>query len=126
MSERVKIGARTVLQAGNFVGDDSKLGDEINLFPNVTIYPRSQIGNRVRIHAGSVIGSDGYGYVQDGGIHRKVPQQIGNTIIGDDVEIGANVAIDRGALGSTVIGKGRKIDNLVQIAHNVEIGESIA
>jgi UDP-3-O-[3-hydroxymyristoyl] glucosamine N-acyltransferase len=76
----------------------------------------------VRIHANTVIGSDGFGYVQDGGIHRKVPQ-IGNVLIGDDVEIGAGVTIDRGALGSTVIGKGTKIDNLVQIAHNVEIGE---
>jgi UDP-3-O-[3-hydroxymyristoyl] glucosamine N-acyltransferase len=122
VGERVKIGARSVLQAGNFVGDDSQLGEDVNLFPNVTIYPRGQIGNRVRIHASSVIGSDGYGYVLDNGIHRKVPQ-IGNVIIGDDVEIGAGVAIDRGALGSTVIGKGTKIDNLVHIAHNVEIGE---
>ena len=103
-----------VLQGGNFIGDDSKLGDDVNLFPNVTIYPRTEIGRRVRIHASTVIGSDGFGYVQDGGIHRKVPQ-IGNVVIGDDVEIGANVTIDRGALGSTVIGKGTKIDNLVQI-----------
>jgi len=122
VGERVKIGANSVLQAGNFVGDDSKLGEDVNLFPNVTLYPRTEIGNRVRIHAGTVIGSDGFGYVLDSGIHRKVPQ-IGNVIIGDDVEIGANVTIDRGALGSTVIGKGTKIDNLVQIAHNVEIGE---
>jgi UDP-3-O-[3-hydroxymyristoyl] glucosamine N-acyltransferase len=121
VGERVKIGARSVLQAGNFVGDDSQLGEDVNLFPNVTIYPRSQIGHRVRIHAGSVIGSDGYGYVLDNGIHRKV-QQIGNVVIGDGVEIGAGVTIDRGALGSTVIGKGTKIDNLVHIAHNVEIG----
>jgi UDP-3-O-[3-hydroxymyristoyl] glucosamine N-acyltransferase len=122
VGERVKIGERSVLQAGNFIGDNSQLGDDVNLFPNVTIYPRAQIGNGVRIHANSVIGSDGFGYVQDGGIHRKVPQ-IGNVIIGGDVEIGAGVTIDRGALGSTVIGKGAKIDNLVQIAHNVEIGE---
>jgi len=122
VGERVKIGARSVLQAGNFVGNDSALGDDVNLFPNVTIYSRGQIGSRVRIHANSVIGSDGYGYVQDGGVHRKVPQ-IGNVIIGDDVEIGAGCAIDRGALGSTVIGRGTKIDNLVHIAHNVEIGE---
>jgi len=122
IGERVKIGARSVLQAGNFVGDDSKLGEDVNLFPNVTVYPRSEIGNRVRIHASTVVGSDGFGYVQDGGVHRKVPQ-IGNVVIGDDVEIGAGVTIDRGALGSTVIGKGTKIDNLVQIAHNVEIGE---
>jgi UDP-3-O-[3-hydroxymyristoyl] glucosamine N-acyltransferase len=122
VGERVRIGARAVLQAGTCVGDDSKLGDDVNLFPNVTIYPDMEIGQRVRIHAGTVIGSDGFGYVQDGGVHRKVPQ-IGNVIIGDDVEIGANVTIDRGALGPTVIGKGTKIDNLVQIAHNVEIGE---
>jgi UDP-3-O-[3-hydroxymyristoyl] glucosamine N-acyltransferase len=76
----------------------------------------------VRIHSGTVIGSDGFGYVQDSGIHRKVPQ-IGNVIVGDDVEIGANVTVDRGALGPTVIGRGTKIDNLVQIAHNVQIGE---
>ena len=122
IGERVQIGARTVLQGGNFIGNNSKLGKDVNLFPNVTIYPRGEIGNRVRIHANSVIGSDGFGYVQDGGVHRKVPQ-IGNVVIGDDVEIGAGVTIDRGALGSTVIGKGSKIDNLVQIAHNVEIGE---
>jgi UDP-3-O-[3-hydroxymyristoyl] glucosamine N-acyltransferase len=122
VGERVQIGARSVLQSGNSVGDDSKLAEDVNLFPNVTVYPRMVIGNRVRIHAGTVIGSDGYGYVLDGGVHRKVPQ-IGNVIIGDDVEIGANVTIDRGALGATVIGKGTKIDNLVQIAHNVEIGE---
>ena len=122
VGERATIGAKSVLQGGNFVGDDSKLGDEVNLFPNVTLYPRTEIGARVRIHAGTVVGSDGFGYVLDGGTHRKVPQ-IGNVIIGDDVELGANVTIDRGALGSTIIGKGTKIDNLVQIAHNVEIGE---
>jgi len=122
VGERVNIGVRCVLQSGNSIGDDSKLGDDVNLFPNVTIYPRTEIGQRVRIHAGAAIGSDGYGYVLDGGAHRKVPQ-IGNVIIGDDVEIGANVTIDRGALGSTIIGKGTKIDNLVQIAHNVVIGE---
>ena len=122
VGERVTIGAQAVLQSGNSVGDDSKIGDETNLFPNVTVYPRSQIGRRVRIHAGSVIGSDGYGYVLDAGVHRKVPQ-VGNVVIGDDVEIGANVTIDRGALGSTSIGRGTKIDNLVQIAHNVVIGE---
>jgi UDP-3-O-[3-hydroxymyristoyl] glucosamine N-acyltransferase len=122
VGERVRIGARAVLQAGNFVGDDSKLGNDVNLFPGVTLYPRTEIGQRVRIHANTVIGSDGFGYVQDKGIHRKVPQ-IGNVLIGDDVEIGAGVTVDRGALDSTVIGKGTKIDNLVQVAHNVEVGE---
>lgn len=122
VGEHVQIGARSVLQSGNSVGHDSQLGADVNIFPNVTLYPRTEIGSRVRIHAGTTIGSDGYGYVLDGGVHRKVPQ-IGNVIIGDDVEIGANVTVDRGALGPTIIGKGTKIDNLVQIAHNVEIGE---
>ena len=122
IGERVKIGAGCVLQSGNFVGDDSALGDGTNLFPNVTVYSRSQIGQRVRIHSGTVIGSDGFGYVFDASFHRKVPQ-VGNVVIGDDVEIGSNCSVDRGALGATVIGKGTKIDNLVQIAHNVEIGE---
>src|SRR5205807_10095286 len=88
-----------------------------------TLYPSSELGNRVRIHSGTVVGSDGFGYVQDGGVHRKVPQ-IGSVIIRDDVEIGANVTIDRGALGPTIIGRGTKIDNLVMIAHNVVIGEN--
>lgn len=122
VGERVRIGARSVLQGGNHIGAGCQLGEDVNLFPNVTVYTRSEIGNRVRIHAGTVIGSDGFGYVQDEGVHRKVPQ-IGNVIIRDDVEIGSNVSIDRGALGPTVIGKGTKIDNLVQIAHNVVIGD---
>ena len=122
IGERVKIGARTALLGGNHVGDDSQLGDDGRLFPNVVIYARTQIGNRVRIHAGAVIGSDGYGYVFDAGQHRKV-LQLGNVIIHDDVEIGSNACIDRGALGPTVIGRGTKIDNLVQVAHNVVVGE---
>jgi UDP-3-O-[3-hydroxymyristoyl] glucosamine N-acyltransferase len=122
IGERAQIASDVILHAGNYVGDDCKIGAASMLFPNATLYPRTELGQRVRIHAGTVIGSDGYGYVQDGGIHRKVPQ-IGNVLIGDDVEIGANVTIDRGALGPTIIGKGSKIDNLVQIAHNVRIGE---
>jgi len=122
VGEQVRIGRRSVLQAGNFVAADCHLGDDVILFPNATLYRRTEIGNRVRIHSGSVIGSDGFGYVPEGGGHLKVAQ-IGNVILGDDVEIGANVTIDRGALGPTIIGKGSKIDNLVQIAHNVSIGE---
>lgn len=122
IGERVQIGKGVVLHAGNYVGDDCKLGLATLLFPNVILYPRTELGQRVRVHAGTVIGSDGYGYVLDAGVHRKVPQ-VGNVIIGDDVEIGANVTIDRGALGPTIIGKGTKVDNLVQIAHNVQIGE---
>jgi UDP-3-O-[3-hydroxymyristoyl] glucosamine N-acyltransferase len=122
VGENTRIGARSVLQGGNHLGTDCRLGEDVNLFPNVTLYARTELGNRVRVHSGTVIGSDGFGYVLDGGAHRKVPQ-IGNVIIGDDVEIGANVTIDRGALGPTVIGRGTKIDNLVQVAHNVEVGE---
>jgi UDP-3-O-[3-hydroxymyristoyl] glucosamine N-acyltransferase len=105
------------------VGDGSSIAADSQLFPNVTLYNNTQIGQRVRFHAGAVIGSDGFGYVFDSGIHRKVPQ-VGQVLVQDDVEIGANVTIDRGALGPTVIGKGSKIDNLVQIAHNVTVGEN--
>ena len=122
LGEKVRIGPRSVLQGLNYVGADCLLGEDVNLFPNVTLYPRTEVGNRVRIHSGTVVGSDGFGYVLDNGIHRKVPQ-IGNVIICDDVELGANVTVDRGALGPTIVGKGTKIDNLVQIAHNVTVGE---
>ncbi len=122
VGENACIGARSVLQALNFIGTGCQLGEDVNLFPNVTLYAHTEIGDRVRIHAGTVIGSDGFGYVLDGAAHRKVPQ-IGNVIIRDDVEIGSNVSVDRGALGPTVIGTGTKIDNLVQVGHNVNIGE---
>jgi UDP-3-O-[3-hydroxymyristoyl] glucosamine N-acyltransferase len=116
-----RVGARSVLMGGNHIGPDSKIGDDVCLYPNVVVCAKTQIGHRVTIHAGTVIGSDGYGYVLDQGRHRKVPQ-IGIVIIHDDVEIGANAAIDRGALGATVIGQGTKIDNLVHVAHNVTVG----
>lgn len=122
VGQNTRIGAGSVLQGSNHLGANCRLGEQVNLFPNVVIYPGTEIGNRVRIHSGSVIGADGFGYVLDSGMHRKVPQ-IGNVIIRDDVEIGANVTVDRGALGPTVIGAGTKIDNLVQVAHNVSIGE---
>ncbi len=121
LGARVKVGARSVLMGGNHIGRDSQIGENTVLHPNVVIYYRTQIGKRVIIHAGTVIGSDGYGYVFDQGRHRKV-LQVGNVVIHDDVEIGANAAIDRAALGSTVIGQGTKIDNLVHVAHNVVMG----
>lgn len=121
VGEHVVIGARSVLTGGNHVGADCRVGADTRLFPNVVLYPRTELGDRVAIHAGSVLGSDGYGYVFDQGSHRKM-LQVGQVIVHDDVEIGANAAIDRGALGSTVIGQGTKIDNLVHIAHNVVIG----
>jgi UDP-3-O-[3-hydroxymyristoyl] glucosamine N-acyltransferase len=121
VEDGVTIGARSWLKGGNHVGRDCHLGDDVCLFPNVVLYPRTQVGHRVAIHAGTVIGSDGYGYVFDEGRHMKM-LQVGNVVIHDDVEIGANSAIDRAALGSTVIGQGTKIDNLVHVAHNVVMG----
>lgn len=123
VGENARIGARTVLEASVHVGAGCQVGSETHLFARVVLYAGTRIGNRVRIHSGTVVGSDGFGYVFDGGVHRKVAQ-IGHVIVQDDVEIGANVAIDRGALGPTVIGKGTKVDNLVQIAHNVVVGEN--
>jgi UDP-3-O-[3-hydroxymyristoyl] glucosamine N-acyltransferase len=123
IGDNVKISARCLLHGANHVAAGCRLGEQVVLFPNAVIYHGCELGNRVRIHSGTVVGSDGFGYVLDAGIHRKVPQ-IGSVIIRDDVEIGANVTIDRGALGPTIIGKGTKIDNLVQIAHNVAIGEN--
>ena len=117
----VRLGARSVLMGGNDLREGCRLGNDVCLFPNVVLYRQTQLGHRVTIHAGTVIGSDGFGYVLDEGRHRKV-LQLGNVVIHDEVEIGANVAIDRGTLGSTVIGEGTKIDNLVHVAHNVVIG----
>lgn len=121
--DNVEIGAKVVLLAHIYVGQSSQIGEETRIFPNVTIYHGSRIGKRVRIHSGTVIGADGFGYVFDSGRHLKV-MQIGNVIIEDDVELGANVTVDRGALGPTIVGRGTKVDNLVQIAHNVVIGEN--
>ena len=120
---RVRIGAKSVLMGGNHLGADCELGEEVRLFPNVVLYRATKIGRRVMIHSGTVIGSDGYGYVFDQGRHQKV-LQVGNVVIEDDVEIGANAAIDRAAFGSTVIGAGTKIDNLVHVAHNVVMGKN--
>jgi UDP-3-O-[3-hydroxymyristoyl] glucosamine N-acyltransferase len=121
IGERVRIGARSVLMGGNHVGRDCQIGEDVWLHPNVVLYAQAQVGHRVTIHAGTVIGSDGYGYVFHQGRHLKM-LQVGTVIIQDDVEIGANTAIDRGALGPTVIGQGSKIDNLVHVAHNVSLG----
>jgi UDP-3-O-[3-hydroxymyristoyl] glucosamine N-acyltransferase len=106
-----------------FIGQDVSVGEGTILHPNVTVYGRTVIGKRVRIHSGAVLGGDGFGYVRDGERRRKIPQ-LGMLEIEDDVEIGANTCIDRASLHKTVIKKGVKIDNLVQIAHNVTIGEN--
>ena len=122
IGEGAVIGARCVLDSHVSVGAGCRVGEDGRLFAHVTLYPGAVVGARVRIHAGVVIGADGFGYVFDQGRHLKVPQ-IGTVIIQDDVEIGANSTIDRGALGATTVGKGTKIDNLCQIGHNVTLGE---
>jgi UDP-3-O-[3-hydroxymyristoyl] glucosamine N-acyltransferase len=106
-----------------YIGENTVIKDNCIIYPNVTIRENVEIGNNVIIHSGSVIGSDGFGYVNNNSKHYKIPQ-IGKVIIEDDVEIGSNVSIDRATLDETIIKKGSKIDNLVQIAHNVEIGEN--
>lgn len=116
------IGERACLDASVFVGREAKIGDDCRLYPGVRIYAASEIGRRVLIHANAVIGADGFGYEFAGGRHEKVPQ-IGKVQIEDDVEIGAGSTIDRARFGSTVVGMGSKIDNLVQIGHNVIIGK---
>ncbi|MDP2384685.1 MAG: UDP-3-O-(3-hydroxymyristoyl)glucosamine N-acyltransferase [Nitrospirota bacterium] len=121
LGDRVQIGARVRLYPGVFVGDDTTIGDDTLLYPNVVVREGCTIGARVIIHSGTVIGSDGFGYVQDQGRHYKIPQ-LGGVTLEDDVELGANVAIDRSTIGQTVIKQGTKVDNLVQIAHNVTIG----
>ena len=121
LGDRVTIGARVTLYPGVFVGNDTTIGDDTLLYPNVVVREGCIIGARVTIHSGTVIGSDGFGYVQDQGRHYKIPQ-LGGVTIEDDVELGANVTVDRATLGQTVIKQGTKVDNLVQIAHNVTIG----
>jgi UDP-3-O-[3-hydroxymyristoyl] glucosamine N-acyltransferase len=117
----VRIGVNVRLHPGVVIGDDVTIGDDCQLFANVVVRERVSIGNRVIIHAGSVLGSDGFGYRWDGRQHAKVPQ-IGTVVIEDDVEIGSCVCIDRAKFAETRVGRGTKIDNLVQIAHNVVIG----
>ena len=116
IADNAWIGAHCV------VGDGVSVGESSRLFPHVTLYSGSEIGRRVRLHSGVRVGSDGFGYVFNGTEHTKI-QHVGRCIIGDDVEIGANTTIDRGSIDDTTIGAGSKIDNLVQIGHNVKIGK---
>ncbi len=123
LGNRVRLGQRVTLHPGVVVYDDVVIGDDVVLYANVTIGRHCQIGNRVIIHSGTVIGSDGFGYATDGNGHHVKRPQVGMVQIDDDVEIGANTCIDRANFGKTWIKRGTKIDNLVQLGHNVVIGE---
>ena len=121
IGENTKIGKGCMVYPGSYIGDNVSIGDQTILYPRVTIYKECVIGNHCIIHAGAVIGSDGFGFAPEEGKYKKIAQ-LGNVVIEDDVEIGANTTIDRAVMGSTIIHKGVKLDNLIQIAHNVVIG----
>ena len=120
------VGDETRIEAGAVIGEGVRIGTHCRIYPRVVIYPGTTIGNRVMIHAGVVLGADGFGYVRDAktGAYTQFPQQ-GTLVIDDDVEIGANSTVDRGALGETRVRRGAKFDNLVHVAHNCDIGEDV-
>ena len=122
LEEDVEVGDRVRIGTHVSVGHGSRIGDDSELYPQVVLYPGTRVGRRVVLHAGTVVGSDGFGYVAHEGRHRKI-RQVGGCRIGDDVEMGAHCCIDRGSIGDTVIGAGTKTDNLVHVAHNVTVGE---
>ncbi len=115
------IGEGSVVYPGAYVGPNTAIGRDCVLYPNAVVYDRCVLGDRVVLHAGAVIGADGFGYATSGGVHHKIPH-IGNVVLGDDVEVGANATVDRAALGSTTVGAGTKIDNLATLGHNVKAG----
>ncbi|MBI5665983.1 MAG: UDP-3-O-(3-hydroxymyristoyl)glucosamine N-acyltransferase [Nitrospirae bacterium] len=123
IGDDVELGQRVTISPGVFLGKGVTVGDDSFIHPNVTIREKVKIGKRVIVHSGTVIGSDGFGYVPEKGRQYKIPQ-VGGVIVEDDVEIGANACIDRATVGNTIIGGGTKIDNLVQVAHNVKIGRN--
>jgi UDP-3-O-[3-hydroxymyristoyl] glucosamine N-acyltransferase len=122
IGENAEVGENSVVFPGCYVGERSVVGKDCILYPNVTLMADTVIGDRVVVNAGAVLGSDGFGFAPSEGGMEKIPQ-MGNVVIEDDVEIGANTTIDRAVLAGTVIGKGSKIDNLVQVGHNVTVGE---
>jgi UDP-3-O-[3-hydroxymyristoyl] glucosamine N-acyltransferase len=124
IGERTVVGERTQIHPGVRIGEDVSIGSDCVIHPNAVVYDGARLGDRVILHAGAVIGADGFGYVRDEAGFHKFPQ-IGSVEIDDDVEIGAATCVDRGSLGVTRIGRGSKIDNLVQIAHNVQIGARV-
>lgn len=123
VEDGARIGDKTIIYPGVYIGHNTKIGTGCLIYSNVSIRENITIGNNVIIHCGTVIGADGFGYATVSGVHHKIPQ-VGTVVIEDDVEIGANVTVDRARFGKTIIGRGTKIDNLVQIAHNVSIGEN--
>lgn len=123
IGEEVEIGNNVKIYPHSYIGDQVKIGDNVTIYPGVKIYHKCVIGNNCILHAGAVIGADGFGYSQQGGIYQKI-QQMGNVILEDDVEVGANSTIDRAVMGSTLIRKGVKLDNLIQIGHNCEVGKN--
>ncbi|MBU1626592.1 UDP-3-O-(3-hydroxymyristoyl)glucosamine N-acyltransferase [bacterium] len=123
IGEKTSIDDGSIIYPSAFIGRNCKIGKNSIIYPNVSILDETEVGSKVIIHSGTVVGSDGYGYINISGIHEKIPQT-GKVVIEDDVEIGSNVSIDRATLDETRICKGTKIDNLVQIAHNVKIGEN--
>ena len=123
ISDNVKVGNDTKIHPQVYIGDNVKIGENTIIYPGVKIYPGCVIGSNCIIHAGVVIGSDGFGFAPENGAYKKIPQ-MGIVIVEDDVEIGANTTIDRAVMDATIIRKGVKLDNLIQIAHNVEIGEN--
>lgn len=124
IEENVILGKNVHIEAGSYIGKNVKIGDNTKIFANVTLYSGTVVGKNCIFHSGTVIGSDGFGFAPIGGKYVKIPQ-VGIVTIEDDVEIGANCAIDRATMGSTLIKRGTKLDNLVQIAHNVELGSDI-
>lgn len=124
IEEGVEIGDNAKIHHGVVISKNSKLGKNVILYPNVVLYSYTNAGNNLIVHSGTVIGSDGFGFAPVGNTYLKIPQ-VGNVEIGNDVEIGANCTIDRATMGSTKIGNGTKLDNLVQVAHNVEIGNNV-
>ncbi len=124
IGENSSIGNNCQILAGAFIGKNAKIGSNCRIYPYAVIYDDVEIGDNVIIHSGAIIGADGFGYKFRNNAHLKVPQ-VGNVVIEDNVEIGANTCIDRGALGSTIIGAGSKIDNLVQIGHNNKVGKHV-
>ena len=123
ISDKAQIGDGTIIYSGCFIGEETSIGKNCLFYPNVVVREKLSIGNRVIVHSGAVIGADGFGYTEAGGIQHKIPQ-LGTVVIEDDVEIGSNTTIDRARFDKTVVGQGTKIDNLVQIAHNVIIGKN--